>query len=95
MRPQLYFFSFVGVGEGIVFRGEVPRNTVFELKNNFFVLKGGGSDFVMDDNPVALFLDERLFLITGCGHAEVVNKLEHTWKVTGEKRLYGIMGGFI
>jgi 7,8-dihydropterin-6-yl-methyl-4-(beta-D-ribofuranosyl)aminobenzene 5'-phosphate synthase len=33
-------------------------------------------------------------VITGCGHAGVVNTLEHARKVTGEQRIFGIMGGF-
>lgn len=82
------------VGERIVFLGEVPRNTAFESKNTSFVLEGGEPDFVMDDSGVALLHDEGLFVITGCGHAGVVNTLEHARKVTGEKRLFGIMGGF-
>lgn len=48
----------------------------------------------MDDSAIALLMDEGLFVITGCGHAGVVNTLEYARKVTGENRLYGVMGGF-
>jgi len=41
-----------------------------------------------------MLTDAGLFVVTGCGHAGVVNTLEHAKKVTGENRIYGIMGGF-
>ncbi len=47
-----------------------------------------------DDSAVALQTEKGLFVITGCGHAGVVNTLEHARNVTGEQRIFGIMGGF-
>ncbi len=82
------------ITEKIVFLGEIPRMTDFESKSTSFLLDGGIPDFVMDDSAIALLLDEGLFVVTGCGHAGVVNTLEYAKKVTGEKRIYGIMGGF-
>lgn len=82
------------ITEKIVFLGEIPRVTDFESKKTPFVLEGGIPDFVMDDSGIALLLNEGLFVVTGCGHAGIVNTLEHAKKVTGENRLYGVMGGF-
>lgn len=78
----------------IVFLGEIPRITPFESKKTSFVLDGGISDFVTDDSALALLLTEGLFIISGCGHAGIVNTIEHAKKTTGIDRLYGIMGGF-
>ncbi len=80
--------------EKIVFLGEIPRLTDFESKHTPFILEDGNPDFVMDDSGIALLSDKGLFVITGCGHSGVVNTLEHAKKVTGESRIYGIMGGF-
>lgn len=82
------------ISEKIVFLGEIPRVTDFESKVTSFVLEGGIPDFVMDDSGIALLSDRGLFVITGCGHAGIVNSLEQAKKVTGENRIYGIMGGF-
>jgi len=82
------------ITEKIIFRGEIPRVTEFESKSTPFVLEGGVPDYVTDDSAIALLHEKGLFVITGCGHAGIVNTLEHAKIVTGEKKLYGIMGGF-
>ncbi len=82
------------ITEKILFLGEIPRVTDFESKETPFVLEGDIPDFVMDDSAIALVTTEGLFVVTGCGHAGVVNTLEHAKNVTGENRIYGIMGGF-
>ncbi len=82
------------ISEKIIFLGEIPRKTDFESKSTSFLLDESIPDFVMDDSAIALLLDEGLFVITGCGHAGIVNTLEHAKKVTGENTIYGIMGGF-
>lgn len=82
------------ITEKIIFLGEIPRVTDFESKETPFVLEDEIPDFVVDDSAIAVLLDEGLFVITGCGHAGVVNTLEHAKNVTGESRIYGIMGGF-
>ncbi len=80
--------------EKIIFLGEIPRVTDFESKTTPFVFEDNTPDFVMDDSGIAMLTDKGLFVITGCGHAGVVNTLEHAKKVTGENKIYGIMGGF-
>ena len=82
------------ITEKIIFLGEIPRVTDFESKNTSFILEGGIPDFVMDDSAIAMLLDEGLFVVTGCGHAGIINTLEHAKIVTGMNRLYGIIGGF-
>lgn len=82
------------ISDKIVFLGEIPRLTVFESKHTPFVLESGIPDFVMDDSGIALLSDKGLFVITGCGHAGIANTLEHAKKVTGEEKIYGVMGGF-
>lgn len=82
------------ISEKIIFLGEIPRLTDFESRTTSFIFEDGTSDYVMDDSAVALILPEGLFVVTGCGHAGVVNTLEHARKVTGVNMLYGIIGGF-
>ena len=82
------------VSDSILFLGEIPRITDFESQQTSFSFEDGTPDFVADDSAVALQTDKGLFVITGCGHAGVVNTLEHAKKSTGEQRIFGIMGGF-
>ena len=82
------------ISPAIIFLGEIPRITPFESKTTGFVFEDGSPDFVMDDSAVALIVDEGIFVVTGCGHAGVVNTLEHARKVSGRQKICGIIGGF-
>jgi 7,8-dihydropterin-6-yl-methyl-4-(beta-D-ribofuranosyl)aminobenzene 5'-phosphate synthase len=84
----------VTISGKIVFLGEVPRLTDFESKWTSFMFEDGISDYVTDDSALALILEEGIFVVTGCGHAGIVNTLEHAKKVTGLRKVYGVMGGF-
>lgn len=82
------------LSDRILFLGEIPRITDFESKQSTFVLETGEDDFVEDDSALALIGDRGVFVITGCGHAGIVNTLEHARRVTGSEKITGIMGGF-
>jgi 7,8-dihydropterin-6-yl-methyl-4-(beta-D-ribofuranosyl)aminobenzene 5'-phosphate synthase len=84
----------VKISEKIYFLGEIPRLTDFESKNTPFIFEDDTPDFVLDDSALVFILDTGLFVITGCGHAGIVNILEHAKKITGISKLTGIMGGF-
>jgi 7,8-dihydropterin-6-yl-methyl-4-(beta-D-ribofuranosyl)aminobenzene 5'-phosphate synthase len=84
----------VPISEKMYFLGEIPRQTDFESQTTTFVFDDGTPDFVTDDSALALIMDEGLFVVTGCGHAGIVNTLEHARKVTGTGKIYGIMGVF-
>jgi len=80
--------------DGAFFLGEIPRVTDFESITTSFVFEDGTPDFVMDDSALALKTEHGVFVVTGCGHSGVVNTLEYAKKVTGDNRIYGIIGGF-
>lgn len=82
------------ITKNMVFLGEIPRVTGYESQTTSFSFEDGKPDYVADDSALALILKQGLFIVTGCGHAGVVNTLEHAAKVTVEERIYGIMGGF-
>jgi len=82
------------ISERIIYLGEIPRLTDFESKVTSFRFEDGTPDFVMDDSAIAFILKEELFVVTGCGHAGIVNTLEYARKITGVNELYGIIGGF-
>ena len=82
------------ISENIYFLGEIPRLTDFESITTTFIFEDGSPDFVMDDSALALIMPEGLFVATGCGHAGIVNTLEHAMKITGIRKLFGVIGGF-
>jgi 7,8-dihydropterin-6-yl-methyl-4-(beta-D-ribofuranosyl)aminobenzene 5'-phosphate synthase len=82
------------ITDKIIFLCEIPRLTLFESRATSFVFEDGTPDFVMDDSALALILPEGLFVVTGCGHAGIVNTLEYAVRITGIETIFGIMGGF-
>jgi 7,8-dihydropterin-6-yl-methyl-4-(beta-D-ribofuranosyl)aminobenzene 5'-phosphate synthase len=82
------------LSEKITFLGEIPRITSFESRSTSFTYEDGTPDYVTDDSSLAIILPQGLFVITGCGHAGIVNTLMHAAKVTGIEKIHGIMGGF-
>lgn len=84
----------VEIGKGVFFLGEIPRKTEFESTTTSFELENGGPDFVNDDSGIAVVKPDGLFVITGCGHAGLVNTIQHAMHVTGVKKIVGVMGGF-
>jgi len=82
------------ISEKIFFLGEIPRVTDFESISTSFIFEDGSADYVKDDSGIVMIMQEGLFVITGCGHAGIVNTLEHAMKITGISTIYGIIGGF-
>ncbi len=82
------------ISEKIFFLGEIPRVTGFESRTTSFVFEDWSPDYVKDDSGIVMLLPEGLFVVTGCGHSGIVNTLEHAKKITGQKSIYGVIGGF-
>lgn len=82
------------LSDSIWFLGEIPRITDFESKETPFILENGEPDFVDDDSALAIVVGDGLYVLTGCGHAGIVNTIEHAKKVTGVNNLKGVLGGF-
>jgi 7,8-dihydropterin-6-yl-methyl-4-(beta-D-ribofuranosyl)aminobenzene 5'-phosphate synthase len=50
---------------------------------------------VIDDQALVVHLKGRgLVVLTGCGHAGVINIVRHAQRLTGIDRLHGLVGGF-
>jgi len=90
--------SFLFAGSVLV-TGEVPRTTDFE--RGFAVhqaLRNGSwqpDPLILDDQALVVHLAGRgLVVITGCGHAGVVNILRYASALTGVDRVHAVLGGF-
>lgn len=83
----------------VLITGEVARTTGYEP--GFPVQQAWRNDrwepdpLVLDDQAVVINLrNEGLVVITGCGHAGIVNITRYARALTGEEKLCAIIGGF-
>ena len=85
---------------GLVLTGEVEHRTDFEEHGGVscFTLDGTGAtvpDRLQDDvSAVICVRDVGLVLLSGCGHAGIVNIAKQARKVAGGQEIAAILGGF-
>ena len=92
-QPSFLFERFVLV------TGEVPRTTGYEPGFPPQQAWLGGSwqadPLVLDDQALIINVKGKgLVVITGCGHAGVVNIASYARRLTGSQPLYALLGGF-
>jgi 7,8-dihydropterin-6-yl-methyl-4-(beta-D-ribofuranosyl)aminobenzene 5'-phosphate synthase len=83
----------------VLITGEVDRTTEFETGfHGHEALRGNGwqpDPLILDDQALVLRLrDHGLVVLTGCGHAGIVNTVRYAQRLTGEQRVAAIIGGF-
>jgi 7,8-dihydropterin-6-yl-methyl-4-(beta-D-ribofuranosyl)aminobenzene 5'-phosphate synthase len=86
---------FREIAPGIFITGEVPRRTPFEEgdRGMFRDPEGRETDLLEDDQSLVIRSPKGLVLLLGCCHAGVVNTVEHAREMTGEDRVYALIGG--
>lgn len=85
----------------ILITGEIPRVTSYE-KGFSLQYKEGTNEMdlipdhlVLDDQALVMNLKNKgLVVLSGCGHAGIINTVKYAIKVTGISRVFAIMGGF-
>jgi 7,8-dihydropterin-6-yl-methyl-4-(beta-D-ribofuranosyl)aminobenzene 5'-phosphate synthase len=87
------------VGGSVLITGEVDRTTDFEHGMPPAHQAWNGSAWepdplILDDQALVVNLrDKGLVVLTGCGHAGVVNIVRHAQRLTGVPRLHALVGG--
>jgi 7,8-dihydropterin-6-yl-methyl-4-(beta-D-ribofuranosyl)aminobenzene 5'-phosphate synthase len=82
--------------------GEIPRETAFEKGFPYQYAEDPQNEknlipdpLVQDDQAlVANISDKGLVILTGCGHAGIINTINYAKKITGIDRIHAIIGGF-
>jgi 7,8-dihydropterin-6-yl-methyl-4-(beta-D-ribofuranosyl)aminobenzene 5'-phosphate synthase len=92
-RPSLLFKG------SVLITGEVARTTDFETGMPFHEGDFGQGwkpdPLILDDQALVLHLrDAGLIVLTGCGHAGVVNIVRYAQRLTGVERVHAVFGGF-
>ncbi|HYY71592.1 MAG TPA: MBL fold metallo-hydrolase, partial [Nitrososphaeraceae archaeon] len=79
----------------VLITGEIPRATKFEKGFPLQYKEGKDEEdliadpFVKDDQALVMLLKNKgLVILTGCGHAGIINTINYAKKVTGIKKVY-------
>ena len=82
----------------IAVTGEIERVTEFEKGlPNALVERDGRleHDMILDDQALVARLKEKgLVIISGCGHAGIINTVFYAKKITGADTIHAVLGGF-
>lgn len=83
----------------LLITGEVDRTTTFEHgMPGQEAFRGGewvADPLILDDQAlIAHIRGKGLVVLTGCGHAGIINIVRYAQKVTGISQIYAIIGGF-
>lgn len=82
----------------ILFLGEVPRTTDFEMGWPLPHCQQDGKevwDAIEDDTSIVMHLKDRgLIILSGCAHAGIINTVNYAIKITGIDKVHAVMGGF-
>ncbi len=84
---------------GLLVTGEIERTTDFErglpVQQAFRDGEWQPDPLLHDDQALVAHLrDKGLVVITGCGHAGLINTVRHARKITGVDRVHAVIGGF-
>jgi 7,8-dihydropterin-6-yl-methyl-4-(beta-D-ribofuranosyl)aminobenzene 5'-phosphate synthase len=86
----------VKIDEFIMTTGEIPMTTSFEEIDDALFVKEGSLwqlDKVMDDQALAVKAEVGLVVVLGCAHRGMINTLHHAKRLTGEEKIYAVIGG--
>ena len=83
----------------LLITGEVDRTTDFEQGFPIHQAYRNGSwvpdPLILDDQALIVNVAGKgLVILTGCGHAGIINICRYAQRLTGEQRLHAVLGGF-
>jgi 7,8-dihydropterin-6-yl-methyl-4-(beta-D-ribofuranosyl)aminobenzene 5'-phosphate synthase len=82
----------------VLITGEVDRTTAFETGfQGHEALRHGGwraDPLILDDQALVVRVDRGLVILSGCGHAGIVNTVRYARRLTGHDAVAAIIGGF-
>jgi len=86
----------VHITENIMTTGEVPLLSGYETVDSNLLIKQG-ADFIpdplADDLALIIRTGRGLVVILGCAHHGIINTLHHAQKLTGERKIFAVIGG--
>ncbi|MBI4526793.1 MAG: MBL fold metallo-hydrolase [Deltaproteobacteria bacterium] len=87
------------INERVLITGEIARATPFEkgFPPGRAEINGQWQPdpWIHDDQAIVINVREKgLAVLTGCGHAGLINTLQHAISLTGIPDIYAVLGGF-
>ncbi len=87
------------IGGNALVTGQIPRTTPYEKGTPAQVAwidgKWQPDPWIHDDQAIVLNVKNRgLVVLTGCGHAGVINTLKCAREITGVNEIHAVIGGF-
>lgn len=87
------------IGGHALVTGQIPRTTPYEKGSPTQAAWMDGQwqpdPWIHDDQAIVINVrDKGLVVLTGCGHAGLINTLQHARSTTGIKDIYAVLGGF-
>ncbi len=84
--------------EGIIISGEIEIFDKDEVSKGFYSEKSPHifeEHTFRDETSLYINIENKgLAILTGCGHAGIINTIKHAQKITGIEKVYAIIGGF-
>ena len=86
----------VEIGPGLIVTGEIPRRNSYEdVPDPFFLDEQCTQpDPLIDDQGLLIETPNGWTVITGCGHAGLINTLNYAKELTGNGKIAAVIGGF-
>ena len=87
------------IDDRVLVTGEIPRTNSFEkgFPNHYSEIDEGKMEadpLIKDDQAIILTVKNKgLVIITGCGHAGIINTINYAKELAGEDRIYCLLGG--
>lgn len=86
------------IEDSILVTGEVPRTNDFEkgFPIHYSEIDGKmeNDPLIKDDQAVVLNIEDKgLVVISGCAHAGIINSIKYAMELSGEDRIYAVIGG--
>lgn len=80
---------------GVYVTGEIPRVTQCEDTGGDFFLDVACAvpDPIVDDQALYFHTSRGIMVLLGCAHSGVINTIDYIAHLTGENRIYGVIGG--
>ena len=84
------------IAPGIIFSGEVPKETEFEKPDPKLKVEQEGElvpDPLKDDASLLVETDSGPVVLLGCAHSGMINTLNHLSHLSGHKTFHAVIGG--
>jgi 7,8-dihydropterin-6-yl-methyl-4-(beta-D-ribofuranosyl)aminobenzene 5'-phosphate synthase len=88
--------QWLEIADNVGVAGPIPRITEYEDTGGPFFTDSAGAfrDLIADEVALSIVTDRGLVVVTGCGHAGLINTLLFARQVSGEDRIDAVLGGF-